>query len=181
MKKLLLTIALFLATGTAHAATCEENAKDRLDLAACGMAEVYDWAQRGNFNGGEKITKVFKNLNGDIVGLLGERGNLLVSNSQPRVGAPKAFLRQATPPGQLAACDSAEVLMTLARITDRTIDWIVHPKTLGNSENKNFCSVYLSAWIPKFQQECRSNYTVEWIDRSKGTFWVQIVGRGDCR
>jgi hypothetical protein len=177
MRKLLITTAAILALagpGAAHAGdayTACENSKGAFDAADCGLDAVRQWWTQRD---GEKIVEIYKNAWGTVVAYLGEKGNLLVRNVIPKKGTPKAYLRLATPPGQLAACDSAEVLLTLAHITNKSVDWIVYPEKLGGNENKNFCSVYLSAYITGWQKEHRTNYTVEWMDRSKGTFWVQI-------
>ena len=169
MRKLLITTAILAFAGTAQA-ECPAS----MNPTEC----VFREAER-SFAFDEKIKLEFKDISGQLVAVLSDRGNLLASNPHwKRPGAPKAFLYQATPTGQLPACNSAEVMMVLSRVANRHLGWMVYPKTLGGNENKNFCSIYLDAFVRtnlgRSDESYQSNYTVEWMDRSKGTFWVQI-------
>ena len=98
-------------------------------------------------------------------------GNLYTRNEAWMRGAPAnvphTFVFYATPKGQLPACDSAEVVTTLARITNRTLNSVV-PMTIGSGPNKNFCSASFMLWGSR-------PFTVEWMDQAKGTYWVQIT------
>jgi hypothetical protein len=75
-----------------------------------------------------------------------------------------------TPRGQLAACNSAEVIKILTRITNTMLSGIFSPTTLGGNDGKNLCAAGIRSplW---------SSYTVEWLDKTSGRYWVQITGR----
>lgn len=74
-----------------------------------------------------------------------------------------------------AACDSAEVVGTLARITNSTLSGILSPQSLGTGTGKNFCTAAIARWSGPFRNN-QVTYTVEWMDQTKGTYWVQITG-----
>jgi len=98
-------------------------------------------------------------------------GNLYTRNEAWMRGAPahipQSFVFYATPKGQLPACDSAEVVTTLARITNRTLNSVV-PTAIGSGPSKNFCTAAFMLWGSR-------PFTVEWMDQAKGTYWVQIT------
>jgi hypothetical protein len=76
-----------------------------------------------------------------------------------------------TPAGQLPACNSAEAVEILARITSTTLNGIYTPKALGASDGKNICSARI-----RVGYAAPSTYTIEWLDKSNGKYWVQITG-----
>ena len=130
--------AQYDASGKAYDTECR-NFNNILDQADCGIKVVLEWAEKKN--GGKIPMRVINDANGHIAAMVDEKGNMLISNPLHRPGDPMAFFRYVTPPGQLAACDSAEVMQTLARIAKTPINWIFDPKTLGSNDTKNFCSV----------------------------------------
>jgi hypothetical protein len=161
MRKLLITTAAMLAfASAAHAG----NSATQTDAA---IRDAFAHAQNSSDPNVEKVAKVIYDANGHIDGILGTKGNLLVANSWPKVGEPRAFLRPATPSGQLAACDSAEVVQTLARITNTTLAGIFYPRALGANDGKKLCTAGIRSPV-------WSTYTVEWLDKAKGTYWVQV-------
>jgi hypothetical protein len=124
----------------------------------------------------EKVAKVIYDGNGHIDAILGTSGSLVVMNAWPKVGAPLGFLRPATPAGQLPACDSAETVQVLARITRSTLAGVMYPRALGGNDGKNFCTAAIARWAAPFANN-QATYTVEWLDRANGRYWVQITGR----
>jgi hypothetical protein len=78
----------------------------------------------------------------------------------------------------LAACESTSVTDTLARVVEkstrgRTLGiqvFKVDPRRLRNTADKRFCAALL--WTSAGKQVV--NYTVEWMNRETGQFWVEF-------
>jgi hypothetical protein len=171
MKKLLLATATVLAlAGTAHA---EEdcNSKTWTNIghrADCGVMQAYRVLSQNHPHDQTK-DKIFYDGNGFIEAIRDEGGNLLIPNMMPSPGNDKmAFVRLATPRGQLPACDSAEATKILAQITNKTLTSVFALKQLGEHNGKRFCSASLAfrGW---------TNFTIEWMDQAKGKYWMQII------
>jgi hypothetical protein len=174
VKKLLITaVALLAFAGTAHAQMLSSTQRD---AAVRGIADALARGQSPSDPNAEKVAKVLYDSGGQIDAILGTKGTLLVMNPFPRVGAPLGLLRPATPAGQLPACDSAETVQILARITSSTLTGILGPRALGGNGGKNFCTAAIARWSAPFVNN-QATYTVEWMDQAKGTYWVQITGR----
>jgi hypothetical protein len=72
------------------------------------------------------------------------------------------------PSQRLPACDSAQVVKVLARITRKSLNSVFAAKKLGENSSKTFCSAQLAfrGW---------TNFTIEWMDQAKGRYWVQFI------
>ena len=182
MRKLLTATAIATAVAsTAHAATFDElkaldcnkihftNAGRQAD---CGVVQTLIKL----YNDG-KVTdnvKVKYDGNGFVDAVIfNDEGDMLVPNAMSwaaKPGSPMAFIRRATPAGQLPACDSREVVEILARITHRTLAAVYNPTRMGSNNGRNICSVSLLRLGGR-------SYTVEWLDQVQGRYWVQITGR----
>ena len=70
-------------------------------------------------------------------------------------------------------CNEDSIISTLSRITGKTVDYYYqygHITDLGSNATKRFCSSnFLGGMFAR-----RRPFTIEWIDETKGTFWVQI-------
>jgi hypothetical protein len=174
MRKLLMTTAALLAF--VSAAQAQDLSSTEADNAVRGILNGLAPGQSPSDPNAEKVAKVIYDGNGHIDAILGTKGNLIVMNAWPKVGAPLGFVRPATPAGQLAACDSAQVVQTLAQITGSTLAGIMYPRALGGNEGKNICTAGIARWsAPSVNNQV--TYTVEWLDKTSGRFWVQITGR----
>src|SRR5262249_34182304 len=167
---IILTIWMAFAS-PAHADDLDCNKiafTNMLVQADCGMAQTLQKLHReGRVS---ENLKVKYDGNGHVDAVLDdERGNLFVSNPMMRTGSPMGFVYHTTPSAQLPACDSAEVVQILARITNRTLSSIYAPTTMGSNNGKNICHADMLL-------RGRRTYTVEWLDQANGRYWVQITG-----
>jgi hypothetical protein len=75
--------------------------------------------------------------------------------------------------GEPPLCNADSVISTLSRITGKTVDYYYeygYITDLGSNATKRFCSSnFLGGMFAR-----RRPFVVEWIDETKGTFWVQI-------
>ena len=85
--------------------------------------------------------------------------------------------RTSTPPGELPACDSVEAALILARITNSPLSGIKYSKALGANDGKNICAATISGLANQYGGNQPATYTIEWLDRKAGRYWVQLTGR----
>ena len=153
----------------------------KLLLASVAVLVLADTAQAENIapfhgtmdfgRGPVTIKEVTYDGSSRVVSARDTDGNLYTRNEAWMRGAPAnvphKFVFYATPKGQLPACNSAEVVTILARITNRTLNSVLDPTTIGSGPSKNFCTA-------AFALRGSRNYTVEWMNPAEGTYWVQI-------
>ena len=91
---------------------------------------------------------------------------------------PRPSFRPALPEPSLAACESSSATDTLAKVVEkstrgRTLGvqvFKVDARTLRSTADKKFCAALL--WTSAGKQVV--NYTVEWMNRETGQFWVEF-------
>jgi hypothetical protein len=91
-------------------------------------------------------------------------------------GQPDEATYYYAPAGELPACNSANVVKVLARITGSTLAGIMYPRALGANNGRNLCTVGIARWSFPYGNP-QATYTVEWTDQASGRYWVQITGR----
>src|SRR6516165_4708793 len=113
----------------------------------------------------------------DAVNAARERGTETVvapPRTPPRIEIAPS--RTSTPPGELPACDSVEAALILARITNSPLSGIKYSKALGANDGKNICAATISGLANQYGGNQPATYTIEWLDRKAGRYWVQLTG-----
>jgi hypothetical protein len=99
-------------------------------------------------------------------------------SEDPDIVMPGPSFRPVTPKPRLAECESSSATDTLARVVQESLRgrrleievFKVDSRTLRSTTAKNFCAALL--WTSAGKQLV--NYTIEWMNRETGRFWVEF-------